>query len=225
MTDPPGTRLVSRRSFALGAATMLAACRTERAPSAGPSSLAPASFTTFGARGNTRLLEWSFDGEVSPRTAVLVPTWGGDGARFPVVVALHGRGETRKPPAEGALGWPRDYALARAIERVSSPPLRPQDFEGFVEAGRLERINRRLTDRPFGGLIVACPYLPDFDATDPAVIASFGRFVTGVLLPRVRRETPAFPGSTATGIDGVSFGGAVALAAHQCRIPTPRPRR
>jgi hypothetical protein len=207
-----GTRLVSRRGFALGSAAAIVSCRGESARPSGPPGPAPGASTRSGARGNTRLLEWSFDGEVSSRTAVVVPTWGGEGARFPVVVALHGRGETRKPPAEGALGWPRDYALVRAIERVSAPPLRPADFEGFVDEVRLERLNRRLADRPFAGLIVACPYLSDFDPDDPAAIASFGRFVTDVLLPRVRRETPALPGRAATGIDGVSFGGAVALA-------------
>ncbi len=212
MAGSSGTRLVSRRSFALGSAAMLVACRSERAASSEPVRPALGSSTPPGARGNTRLIEWSFDNEPSPRTAVLVPTWGGDGARFPVVVALHGRGETKKPPAEGALGWPRDYELVRAIERVSAPPLRSADFEGFVEPRRLELLNRRLAERPFGGLIVACPYLPDFDATDPGSIASFGHFVAGALLPRVRRETPALPASSATGIDGVSFGGAVALA-------------
>jgi enterochelin esterase-like enzyme len=205
-------QLVSRRGFALGTAAALAGCqRRSNASSESPAASASGT-TSAGARGNTRLLEWSFDGAMSPRTAVLVPTWGDPGVRFPVVVLLHGRGEARKPPAEGALGWPRDYALVRAIERVASPPLVPRDFEGYVLPAQLARHNRTLTDRPFAGLIAVCPYLPDLDLADPEAIGAFGHFVTDTLLPRVRRETPALADASATGIDGVSLGGAVALA-------------
>jgi hypothetical protein len=165
-----------------------------------------------GGRGTTRLLQWSFDDAVSSRTAVLVPAWGGASARFPVLVALHGRGEARKSPAEGALGWPRDYALGHAFERVSGPPLKPADFEGFVDATRLGRLNNGLVTSPFAGLIVACPYLPDLDLADDTAVAAFGHFVTDVLVPRVRRELPARTDAFATGIDGVSLGGVVALA-------------
>jgi hypothetical protein len=157
-------------------------------------------------------VEWAFGDAVSPRTAVLVPTWGGASARFPVLVALHGRGEARKSPSEGALGWPRDYALAHAIERVSAPPLAAADFEGYVEASRLDQLNHRLVANPFLGLIVACPYLPDLELGDDAAVAAFGHFVTDVLLPRIRGELPARTEPSATGIDGVSLGGAVALA-------------
>jgi hypothetical protein len=149
---------------------------------------------------------------VSTRAVAVVPTWGGQTARFPVVVALHGRGEARKEPSEGALGWPRDYALVHAVERVCAPPLTPVDFEGFVGSARLATFNRTLADRPFGGLIVACPYLPDLDLKDASAVSAFGHFVTDVLLPRVRRDTPALSDPASTGIDGVSLGGAVALA-------------
>jgi hypothetical protein len=129
-----------------------------------------------------------------------------------VLVALHGRGEAKKSPAEGALGWPRDYALTRAVDRLGSPPLTSQDFEGFVEAARLARLNRDLGAHPYRGLIVACPYVPDLDLSDEVAVAAFGRFVRDDLLTRVRRETPALATPAATGIDGVSLGGALSLA-------------
>ena len=207
---PSPTRL-SRRSFALGAAAALAGCqkRSEASPSP-PRPPMPAK--PAGVRGSTRLVEWDFDGAISTRAAVLVPAWGEQGARFPVLVALHGRGEARKPPADGALGWARDYALGHAVERVASPPLEPVDFEGFVDAIRLDRLNRALQATPFGGLIIVCPHVPDLDLADDDAIATFGAFVTGPLLSRVRRELPAQTGAASTGIDGVSLGGAVALA-------------
>jgi hypothetical protein len=143
--------------------------------------------------------------------AVVVPAWGGPDARFPVVVALHGRGEAMKTPAEGALGWPRDYALVRAMDRLHAPPLRPNDYEGFVEPARLAETNASLVVRPFGGVIVACPYLPDVRPAATGDISAYGRYVLDVLIPRIRRDTPALTTPEATGIDGVSLGGLIAL--------------
>jgi hypothetical protein len=128
-----------------------------------------------------------------------------------VVVALHGRGEAMKPPADGALGWARDYALVRAVDRLRAPPLRAADYEGLVEPGRLAETNATLSRRPFGGLVVACPYLPDVRPAATADISDYTRFILDALLPRVRAETPALSTADATGIDGVSLGGVVAL--------------
>ncbi|HXN30850.1 MAG TPA: alpha/beta hydrolase-fold protein [Polyangiaceae bacterium] len=146
------------------------------------------------------------------RAAIVVPTWGGGPElRYPVLVALHGRGEALKPPAEGMMGWPRDYAMVHAIDRLRAPPLRDSDYLGFVDAPRLAQANSSLAARPFGGVIVACPWLPDFHPTATVDIAAYGRFVLDELLPRVRRETPALRAPEATGIDGVSLGGVIAL--------------
>jgi len=133
--------------------------------------------------------------------------------RFPVLIALHGRGEALKGPARGARGWIDDYWLPRAIERLHHPPLRSVDLLGFVEAQRLAALNADLAKRPYQGLVVVCPYTPDiwhggqpFSAAEPLT-----RFVVDELLPRVRRETPAIATTAATGIDGVSLGGRAAL--------------
>ncbi len=131
--------------------------------------------------------------------------------RFPVLIALHGRGEAMKGPVDGAMGWPRDCALIRAINRVRSPPLNPSDYEGFVVPDRLRDANAALAARAFGGMIVVCPYVPDVRPPASGDITSYSRFIADVLLPRVRRETPAYASREATGIDGVSLGGVVAL--------------
>ncbi len=157
------------------------------------------------------LVEWSLEG-VSTRAAILLPKGTGE-KRFPVLVALHGHGEAVKGPARGALGWPNDYALTRAIERACAPPLAPDDFEGLVTTEHLAEINASLAKRPVRGLVVVCPYLPDLDLRRDAPMLDYGRFLAETLIPRVVRELPAIAGPEATGIDGVSLGGATALRA------------
>jgi hypothetical protein len=162
-------------------------------------------------RGVTRLVTLEFPGAISPFAVVVVPAWGGPDRRFPVLVALHGRGEALKPPAVGAMGWPRDYALTRAFERLAAPPLTSTDLEGFVEPDHLAAMNKSLAEQPFGGVIVACPYVPDIDLRNADALRAYGRFVIDQLLPRVQKETPAIAGPQNTGIDGVSLGGFTAL--------------
>jgi hypothetical protein len=153
---------------------------------------------------------------VGPEKALaIVPQWGQPGERFPVLVALHGRGEAVRGVDVGAHGWMRDYELGRAIARLRSPPLTREDFKGFVEDARLARINASLAERPFRGLIVVCPWVPDLftdrDRTNLDAALPYSRFVIEQLLPRALSETPALREREATGIDGVSLGGRVAL--------------
>jgi hypothetical protein len=200
--------VLGRRALVTGAAAAaaLACSRSERA-SGGP----PPPGSTVPA--TVKLLELDLGAQPwgQGRVAIVVPAWGGPQTRFPVVVALHGRGEAMKTAAEGAMGWPRDYALMRAMDRLRAPPLREGDYEGFVEPARLAETNSALAARAFGGVIVACPYLPDVRPAPTGDIAAYGRYVLDVLLPRIRYDTPALPTPEATGIDGVSLGGVIAL--------------
>jgi len=160
-----------------------------------------------------RTLEWDLGPQPwgQGRASIVVPTWGGPAARFPLLIALHGRGEALKPPAEGALGWPRDYALLHAFDRLRAPPLTDADYAGFVDRDRMLEANASLARQPLGGLVVACPWLPDLGPSRASDVAAYARFLLDVLVPRVRRETPVDSNAEATGIDGVSLGGAVAL--------------
>jgi hypothetical protein len=164
------------------------------------------------ARGTTRVIEWTLEGAVhARRVAVIVPEWRADDAPFRVLLALHGRGEAMRGPVAGALGWARDYALTRAIARVSQPPLRREDFEGFVTDARLAELNEALARDPFRGYVVVCPYLPDLDPRSHRDIERYARDLLDVVLPRVRESLPVDRSASATGIDGVSLGGAFAL--------------
>ncbi|HTQ06226.1 MAG TPA: alpha/beta hydrolase-fold protein [Polyangiaceae bacterium] len=157
---------------------------------------------------------WSFPNSIIGRVnVVVVLPERAPGQKFPLLVAFHGRGETLKGPERGARGWVDDYALGRAVTRLSHPPLVPDDFEGFVEEPRLTALNHALAQEPYRGLVVACPYLPDMlSGDDPFSQApALAKFIVETLLPKLDAETPVLGTAAATGIDGVSLGGRAAL--------------
>lgn len=147
---------------------------------------------------------------VSPRVIVLEPR-GAAGAKYPAVIALHGRGEAKKGAQLGPLGWPEDYALELALDRIAHPPLTPDDYFGLVTEAELAAQNRALREQPYRGLVVLCPYLPDLNLDRREPQDEYGRFLVEVLLPRARESFPILPGREHTGIDGISLGGEVAL--------------
>jgi iron(III)-salmochelin esterase len=162
-----------------------------------------------GPRGKVGMDTWTFDG--NGRAVVLTPGWVPSGQKLPVLLALHGRGEANKGPVEGVMGWPRDYALLRAIERVCAPPITSDDLEGFVDPKRLADHNAALEKEPFKGLVIVCPYSPDVDLRKPPQIKEYADYVMKVMLPRVKKELPVIGTPNSIGIDGVSLGGALAL--------------
>jgi hypothetical protein len=135
--------------------------------------------------------------------------------RFPMLIALHGRGEAIKGPERGARGWVDDYALMRAMQRLADPPLEPRDFENIVSPSRLETLNAALGQRPYRGLVVLCPYTPESLAGDKPFERAkpYARFLSEVLIPHANRELPVIGTPESTGIDGVSLGGRVAILA------------
>ena len=203
--------------FTLATAFAMAACTTacsrqERARATRGTSTGTEGPTASPTFKGSRVLQWDVEGPSGAidRVAVLVPQGAPQGARFPVLVALHGRGEAIKSPAEGAMGWPRDYAMQKQIDRVASPPLTEADFEAFVDAEHLARLNASLAVHPYAGLIVVCPHVPDMNPNGGEVRA-VARYIVERILPRVRAETPALGTPESTAIDGVSMGGALAL--------------
>jgi hypothetical protein len=162
------------------------------------------------ARG-VRLLDWSFPAEFGqPRRAIaLVPTPIADGARLPLLVALHGWGESADAQS-GVRGWPESYELVAQMVRLHEGPLTRDDFQGFVRPQRLDALNAMLARRPFDGLVVVCPYVPR-DLAGWLTHAQYGHWLADVLVARARRELPVATDAASTGIDGVSFGGRASL--------------
>ncbi|HVU00168.1 MAG TPA: alpha/beta hydrolase-fold protein [Polyangiaceae bacterium] len=185
-----------------------------RAPSGAPSA-SPAPTAAPGAKPGLSEVTWHWDDTpLGPSdVVVLVPDGATRDAPLPVLVAFHGRGESLKGPKLGARGWRDDYALDTTVRRLSSPPLTEGDFLGFVTEERLAKLNAGLRARPYRGMIVVCPFLPDAlhgeRTTEEGRLLA--RFVVETVLPRVYRETPATGTPASTGVDGVSLGGRAAL--------------
>lgn len=211
-----GRAYTGRRSVLLGLGALgVAACRREGQASASSAKPEPPPSSSPSVRLPTEERTWSFDDTPVGRMSVVVvlPERRSD-ERFPVLIAMHGRGETLKGPKRGARGWVDDYEIGKAIERLRRPPLTADDFGGFVLAERLATINRALRDAPYGGLVLVCPYTPDILNRDNPFMGAppLASFLVETLIPRVLRETPAIGTPRSIGIDGVSLGGRAALA-------------
>jgi iron(III)-salmochelin esterase len=210
------------------AASAQAACRRETqtgsdpaTPSAPPApATAPVpsvSATPEPPREGLRILDWSFPPDLGTsfeaafarRALVILPDPIPEGVKLPVLVALHGMGETLDPTT-GSHGWLKSYELDIAIKNLNKPPVDADAYRGFVTQPRLDEVNAALAKQPYRGLIVACPYLPRaINAEVP--YDDYARFLGTALLPRIHKELPSMNTLKSTGIDGVSLGGISAL--------------
>jgi hypothetical protein len=198
---------MDRRSLlCAGAALTLGACTRRSPEGAAPPAGSAWRLASFDPTPDTP------DGE----RAMLLDPWPEAGpppdpASRPLLVALHGRGEAGRGLDVGAGAWPVEYQLDRLHTRLLAPPLRAADLLDMTNEERLGRLNASLAAAPYRGIAVAgpaTPYLPD---QSPAGARPFGRFVVEQLLPRLRAETGSTADRAATGIDGVSMGGRLAL--------------
>ena len=132
-------------------------------------------------------------------------------ASTPLLIALHGRGEAGRGLDIGAGAWPSEYALDRLHRRLLAPPLTGVDLQDMFSASRLARLNDSLAAMPYKGLSVACPATPLLGDRSVEGAQGYARFLIETLLPRMRKETGSTADRAATGIDGVSMGGRIAL--------------
>lgn len=209
-TAPPPPRMAPSVTASLAPGTT--ATTAPIGPTTSQAETPPAPRT--GGEMKSRVLEISSLDRAFRRPVIAVPDWGAEGERFPLLIALHGLGESKKGPDLGPWGWVKDYWLDRAARRLRSPPLTRADFQWLVTPKRLAKINASLAERPFRGLVVACPFTPDLlekRSLDNA--GPFADLLVSDLIPRVREASPALATREATGIDGVSLGGRVSLLA------------
>ena len=132
-------------------------------------------------------------------------------AEWPVLVALHGRGEAGRGLYAGARGWRDDYHLDRAYRALQSGRVTSDDAAGMLSDERLAAINASLAQQPFAGLVIACPYTPVPAGRSTESAAPFASFLAEFLLPKVGELRGRMPRPASTGIDGVSMGGRYAL--------------
>ncbi|WP_437633022.1 alpha/beta hydrolase [Sorangium sp. So ce854] len=197
---------LSRRRALLGLAA-LASTSCRRSSSPPPPDPAPASPGAAAPGWKDLAFEPGPGGEGPQRALLLAP---GDAAA-PLLVALHGRGEAVRGVEVGARGWRDDYGLDATLERLRTPPLEPEDLGHMARRERLAQLNASLAAHPYRGLCVATPFTPDLRDRSVEGAAGFGRFVVERLLPRARAEGACQAAREATGIDGVSLGGRIAL--------------
>ena len=194
-----------RRALVLGLPASVLACSHRREPGGDaveatvPSSVALHELTFTGDEGP--------GGSGGSERAVVLTPKGGLGP-WPLLIAIHGRGEAVRGAHDGAYGWVHDYRIGRAIAALQRGKLTADDFQGLVTPERLDTLNRALAEHPYQGLVIACPHAPDF--TGPArldALPAYGAWLTGPLARRVSSVMPV----GRIGIDGVSMGGRMAL--------------
>ena len=96
------------------------------------------------------------------------------------------------------MGWPRDYAMVRAIDRLRAPPLTAHDYEGFVDPARTgggeRRRSRRSRSAASSSRARICPTSgPRRPATSPRTPRSCSTCCSrgcGATRPRSPRPSP-----------------------------------
>jgi hypothetical protein len=151
--------------------------------------------------------------DLARRATVLAPRHLVAGARVPMLVLLHGLGETKSEDA-GVRAWIDRYGLLTSHARLSHPPVAPQTGRGDLTAERARAINEDLARRPYDGkFVLVCPFTPNvWQKADPRqALDRYAAWIADVLIPEVRSRTPADGSAARTGIDGCSLGGFIGL--------------
>lgn len=154
---------------------------------------------------NLRILDLREGGR---RFLLIVPRYLQPDQRLPVGVFLHGLGETVDEKL-GAYAWLDKYGLGSAWQRLVRPPIERTSTRGEWTDARLAEVNAELAARPFRGLAMVCPFMPN--PKGPAEVDAYARWIESSLLPRVRQETRVFEDARRTYLCGVSLGGYVSL--------------
>jgi len=152
---------------------------------------------------NLRLIERREGGRL---LTLITPRYLNPEQRLPLVVFLHGLGETNDERA-GAYAWLERYGLGSAWQRLKRAPLARTSTRGEWTDDRLVELNRELEARPFRGFVMACPSMPN--PRNAAELDAYTRWLEESLLPCARRDAQVDPARTL--LCGVSLGGWVSL--------------
>jgi enterochelin esterase-like enzyme len=156
-----------------------------------------------------RLLTFASKSDSSEQRVAVYAPRGAE--KRPLLIALHGRGESGRGVLAGALGWKDDYAIEPIDRRLRMPPLTREDLQGFARPERLDALNAALRASPYEGVCLACPYTPDLTDRQLSGSRPFARFLIERLLPKLRSTLRATWERAQIGIDGVSMGGRLSL--------------
>ncbi len=154
---------------------------------------------------NLRLVDASVGGR---RFVLVVPRYLEPGQKLPLAVLLHGLGETTDERL-GAYAWVEKYGLGSAWQRLKRAPIERTSARGEWTDARLAEVNAELAARPFRGMALACPFMPNPKSS--AELDAYAKWIEESLLPRVRKEAPVSLEAKSTYLCGVSLGGYVSL--------------
>lgn len=154
---------------------------------------------------NLRLVDATEGGR---RFVLVVPKYLEPKKILSIAVLLHGLGETTNERL-GAYAWVEKYGLGSAWQRMKRAPIERTSKRGEWTDARLDEVNAELAARPFRGMALVCPFMPN--PTGAADLDAYARWIETSLLPRVRKETQATTDPAATYLCGVSLGGYVSL--------------
>jgi len=152
------------------------------------------------------------DRALGRRMTLVIPSGLSPSAPAPLLVLLHGLGETGDERM-GAHAWLERYGLATAYERLTHPPVARTSKRLDFTDEHLRAVNEELTRAPFRGFVIACPYTPNVNkaANPKTTLDGYARWIAEVVVPRARREAPVASDVARTALDGCSLGGYVAL--------------
>jgi poly(3-hydroxybutyrate) depolymerase len=154
---------------------------------------------------NLRLIDATEGGR---RFVLVVPRHQNGDAPIPLGVFLHGLGETTDQRL-GAYAWVEKYGLASAWQRLARAPIERTSKRGEWTDARLAEVNAELAARPFRGIAMACPFMPNPRGKDD--LDDYFRWIERSLLPRCREEAIVHSDAARTYLCGVSLGGYVSL--------------
>lgn len=169
---------------------------------------APRSTDAFDADADLRNLRVIDAKEDGRRFLLIVPRFQDPDRPLPLVVFLHGLGETGDE-RHGAYAWLERYGLGSAWQRLKRAPIARTSKRGEWTDARLTEVNAELEARPFRGFAMACPFMPKLRGA--AELDGYATWLERSLVPRCRAEAGVFTGAGETHICGASLGGYVAL--------------
>jgi enterochelin esterase-like enzyme len=166
-----------------------------------------------GASKHYQLKDIELDGNarVGRRMTLLVPKHTTE--RVPLLVALHGLGETHEERM-GAYAWVERYGLGTSYDRLREPPVeRVFPKIPYWDKVRLAEVNATLAKKPFKGLAIACPYTPNPKKSPDrkALFDEYAEHIVKRVIPRARREAKLIEDAAHTYLDGCSLGGYIGI--------------
>ncbi|MEL6180071.1 MAG: alpha/beta hydrolase-fold protein, partial [Myxococcota bacterium] len=133
---------------------------------------------------------------------VLPPHYNDDPqSRWPAVLTFAGLGESKRGNRAGAWGWVEMYGVVPAMAALHRNALAPDDLQGLLEPEELDAYNKVLTETPYRGVVLVCPYPPQRSSD------AYERFLIEELVPYTNAQLRIFPEPERWGIDGISMGG------------------